>query len=559
MLKKPCLYLMLLAVLVSAPNRLCAAGTKGSSLVDQIVAKVVKRENEFIKRLRTYAPMVETYIQNLDRDAELGTVPKGDSYFLGKLDFSRDLNEKSLMPKPGFASRVLRAVQQVYSVHYIPEGFAHMILVDSTSFDQQHYLFEYVGRNFLGDVRCYVFDVKPNPKVRGGTFLGRIWVEDQDYNVVRFNGTYVPISRSHLRHSSPVHFDSWRQNMGPGLWLPSYVYSEESDLRHFIAKRKLRFKAQTRLWGYNPKQFNAESELTTITVETPSVRDKSEADQDLSPVLSMRAWERQAEDNILQRMERAGLLAPDGEVNKVLETVVTNLQITNKLDIQPEVRCRVLLTSPLESFTVGHAIVLSRGLIDVLPDEASLATMLAHELGHIVLGHRLDTKYAFNDRMLFEDEATFKQLFMRRDAREEADADTKAVELLKNSPYNDKLANAGLFLRAVSSRARQLPSLLRPHLGNRMAKGEMIVRMTELMQSAPELEMKRTDQIAALPLGSRIKLDPWNNTIQLIKAKPVPLLSAREKIPFEVTPILLHLTRQTPAASQSTFSSSRPD
>src|SRR5207244_6109737 len=59
-----------------------------------------------------------------------------------------------------------------------------------------------------------------------------------------------------------------------------------------------------------------------------------------------------------------------------------NLEVTNNLDIQPEVRCRVLLTSTLESFTIGHTIVLSRGLIDVLPDEASLATMVAHELGH---------------------------------------------------------------------------------------------------------------------------------------------------------------------------------
>ena len=88
---------------------------------------------------------------------------------------------------------------------------------------------------------------------------------------------------------------------------------------------------------------------------------------------------------------------------KVLETVVNNLEVTNNLDIEPDMRCRVLMTSTLESFVIGHTIVLSRGLIDVLPDEASLAMIIAHELAHIALGHRLDTKYAFNDRMLFED------------------------------------------------------------------------------------------------------------------------------------------------------------
>jgi hypothetical protein len=45
----------------------------------------------------------------------------------------------------------------------------------------------------------------------------------------------------------------------------------------------------------------------------------------------------------------------------------------------------VLLTTPLESFVVGRTIILSRGLLDVLPDEATLAAVLAHELAHIVL------------------------------------------------------------------------------------------------------------------------------------------------------------------------------
>src|SRR6202011_4696649 len=100
---------------------------------------------------------------------------------------------------------------------------------------------------------------------------------------------------------------------------------------------------------------------------------------------AQRSWDRQSEDNIIDRFQRIGLIAPKGEVDKVLDTVINNLEVTKNIDLDPEVRCRVLLTSTLESFTIGHTIVLSRGLIDVLPDEASLATMLAHELSHIVL------------------------------------------------------------------------------------------------------------------------------------------------------------------------------
>ena len=103
-------------------------------------------------------------------------------------------------------------------------------------------------------------------------------------------------------------------------------------------------------------------------------------------------------------------------MDKVLETVVNNLEVTNNLDIQPEIRCRVLLTSTLESFTIGHTIVFSRGLIDVLPDEASLATMVAHEVSHVVLGHRIDGQYAFFDRLLFDEKDTFRHFGFARTA-----------------------------------------------------------------------------------------------------------------------------------------------
>src|SRR5437660_11266341 len=151
----------------------------------------------------------------------------------------------------------------------------------------------------------------------------------------------------------------------------------------------------------------------------------------------------------MERLERQGLMARRGEVDKVLETVINNLEVTNNLDIQPEVRCRVLMASTLESFTIGHTIVLSRGLVDVLPDEASLAAILAHELGHVVLGHRMDTQFAFFSRVRFDDKDTFKHFDFARTPEEEEAAKQKGIELLKNSPYKDNGKSAQLFLQAV--------------------------------------------------------------------------------------------------------------
>jgi hypothetical protein len=67
--------------------------------------------------------------------------------------------------------------------------------------------------------------------------------------------------------------------------------------------------------------------------------------------------------------------------------------------------------------------------------------------------------------------------------------------------------------------------------------------MSELLTTAPALDNQKTDQVAALPLGGRIKLDPWSNQISLTKTKPIALNSPNEKMPFQVTPFFPHLTR----------------
>ena len=506
-----------------------SAGSSGT--FDQVVDRVVEREHFFVAQMLHMHPLVETYIQNLKNDRDHDVVPTSDEYLLGRLDPSHSTDDRSFRGQSGFGKRFLDR-----------RGFAEMAMLDE-DFQKKDYDITFVRREFLGEVRCLVIDVQPKEHAANGRFLGRIWVEDQDYNIVRLNGTYSP-----QKHNSSLHFDSWRLNLRPGVWLPAYIYSEESD-RKVRTDKTPHFKAQTRLWDYDLQRFAHDNqEFTQIQIDSlQTVRDHSESAQDASPIEAERAWEHQAEENALERLQKIGLLAPPGEVDKVLQTVVNNLIVTNHLTRVPDVRCRVLLTEPLESFTIGHTIVVSRGLLDVLPDEASLAMVLAHELSHIVLGHRFDTNLAFNDRLFFPDEKTFERLDFTRDPLDEEAADQRALNLLANSPYKDKLSNAGLFLAALQTRAPVLKHLIRPHLGNSLAGGKTI-RMSALLNSAPQLEMRRVDQIAALPLGGRVKLDPSSNRVELLKAKPVALLSAREKMPFEVTPFFPYLTRLQAAA-----------
>ena len=535
-MRRSLLSLVVLSTLAAVAASATPATPQGTAkTMDEVVDRIITNENRLNNQISQYQPLVETYIQNLRPDKDLGYTPAGDKYFLGRAQFTKGVELVSLSDSGGKGKKIFTGIGNFFSfaMQYLPDGFLQMIFIDTNGFDKQHYKFDYVRREFLGEVRCLVFDVTPREKAGKGRFLGRIWVEDQDYNVVRFNGAYGGGGHS----SWYFHFDSWRTNVQPGLWLPSFVYSEEKELHYALAK-KLDFKAQTRLWGYNLGHTAQEQELTKILVETP-VTDETKNANDLSPVQAQRSWDRQAEDNVTDRLQRIGLIAPKGEVDKVLETVVNNLEVTNNLDIDPEVRCRVMMTSTLESFTLGHTIVLSRGLIDVLPDEASLATMIAHELGHIVLGHRMDSSYAFFDQLLgVQDKDTFRHFGFARTPDEETAASAKAVELLAKSPYNNQMASAKLFVAAVDTRQKEIPNLISPHLGNRVLVGDL-----KAGTPATPAADKTAKIITALPIGGRVKIDVWNDKLELLKSKPIGNVAEREKMPFEVTPFMPYLTR----------------
>jgi hypothetical protein len=528
------------------------AAAPAPTTMDQVVTLFIEREHGLIKVLSTRTPVVETYLQDLVADPQLGSVPSEDHYFLGRMDMGETVDRKDYLKEQetSMQSRLLGGFHKLYKVQYQPLGFSWMVYADRTDFDREHYDFRYARREFLGDVRCLVFDVTPKPKSGRGRFLGRIWVEDQGFNIVRLNGTY----QSAVHNTFFFHMDSWRLNLIPGYWVPSYIYSEEGDFSAGV-KNKTAFKAQTRIWGYDLKKGGKDDELTQIRVD--SVTDESASTQDASPLQAERVWQQQAEDNVVERLTNAGLLAPEGDLDRILQTVVNNLEVTNNIDLPRPVRTRVLLTAPLETFSVGNTIVISKGLVDVLPDEASLAAVLSHELAHIVLGHNLGSKYAFNDRMLFDDDSTYQNLGFKHIPEEEAAADKKALELLKNSPYAQKLDNVGLFLRALQQRAPQLGALLTTHLGNSLAVNGTITRLSGLATQGPALDNNKLDQIAALPLGGRVKINPWDDKAEMVKASPVAITSARDKMPFEVTPFYPRLIRYgtgvaAPAATPTT-------
>ncbi|HEY1759004.1 MAG TPA: M48 family metalloprotease [Bryobacteraceae bacterium] len=538
----------------SAPVSSLTTGTASSGPVDHLLDQIVERERTFLEGMRGRAPLIETYIQETSSSAGSDGRPDKDHYFLGRFRLGENVAYEKLLertdpaPKPGFKLRGNKAAPMAF----LPRGFAQMTVIDLHDFNRATYAFDFIRREFLGEVRCLVFDIAPLHPGEGGRFTGRVWVEDRDNNVVRFDGTYTqgPTVKGSLPERY-FHFDSWRLNVAPGQWVPAEIYVEEDGAAgasgspsspgtpHPTAEMP-HFKAQSRIWDYNPASANNLAELTSILVDSQSEVKDEVAPQDASPLESQRSWERQAEENILARLEKGGLLAPPGPVDEVLNTVVNNLIVSAGLNV--DAHCRVLLTTPTETFSVGHTIVISRGLIDVLPDETSLALVLAAELAHIALGHPTPTEFAFHNRTMLSDAELLQRFRFARSAPELTEAGKKTIEIMRASPYQ-KTGNAGLFLKALASQGPALQSLLAANLGNQVANADALSRLAEFAASAPALDEDKIEQIAALPLGSRVKLNPWTNRIELVKTRPLALLSPREKMPFEVTPFALYLTR----------------
>jgi hypothetical protein len=160
-----------------------------------------------------------------------------------------------------------------------------------------------------------------------------------------------------------------------------------------------------------------------------------------------------------------------------------------------------------------------------------------------MMGHHIDTRYAFNDRLMFPDQATFQRIDMNHSDRDQVEAAKEAMKYLSNSMYKDKMANAGLYYAQLVDREKAIKGLNTPKLGDSMLKPDGTAWMADLQKMAPKLNWDDLNQSAALPLGSWIKTDPWDDKEHMLNAKRYAPMNARDKMPFEVTPLFFRLQR----------------
>lgn len=534
-------------------------GRKLTPAQNALVDKAIVREKEVIKVVKERAPLVETYIQNMKPDPVLLQVPESDEHHLARVDFGKVINDDIYKDNKGnfeakkgklsFFKNSLGALGSINSslrLTFHESGFVQMILMDSKDFDRQHYTFTFIRNDFLGNIPTAVFDVQPiSGKREYGRFFGRIWVETREGNVVRFNGDFAG-SIDTMKEF--YHFDSWRTNVQPSLWLPTSFYVEESDPRS--PESTLKFKAINYVWGYVLKVPANNAENTSLDVV--NAQDVSQDAPDVSPLGAQREWVQQAEDNVIERLFQAGLLDAPSDFDKTLEALANNILVYNNIQTSRPIRVRTLLTEPLESLAVGNTIILSKSLIDTTAVMSSdgaqqmgnLNAILAFQIAHIILGHRLDTKYAFSDRLLFPSTSVFERIPMHHTDKDNEEASKKALELLSAKELAGGQQYFGLYLQQLQTRLKQLPALNTPMIGDALIKSDKDTTfwMSAMVPKGIKLDVKDLKQQAAMPLASFLRFDPWTDQVIQMHYSLEPILNPRDKMPFEVEPVYLKLT-----------------
>jgi hypothetical protein len=213
----------------------------------------------------------------------------------------------------------------------------------------------------------------------------------------------------------------------------------------------------------------------------------------------------------------------------VLNDIVNNIEVTNNLDV--DFKCRVSTVGTFELFTIGNMIVVSKGLIDVMQDEGTLAAILAQGIADGLVPNPLLDQYGFSDFARVDPIEAMRRYSFKEKPEDVKAANAKALKMLSNSPYKDQLGPAALFLKQLQLESKSLTALISPNLGN------CFYLASDLAKSSPELQVKRLDQVPATAIGGRIRMNPWDDSMELMKAENVALRSTREKMPFAVTPL----------------------
>ena len=189
--------------------------------VDQLIQRFTAKEKQWKQLRQQYTFQQSVKVQTLD-----GEEVRGEYRQVAEISYQNGKPMKKVVfgPQP--------------SIDMSPEDLQDVESRASFTISTDElpeYTLTYVGQQKVDELHCYVFDVKPKQIEKNHRyFQGRIWVDDQDFQIVKNTGKSVPDirikKRKRMEENLFPEFSTWRQYID-GYWFPTF--SKADDTLHF--------------------------------------------------------------------------------------------------------------------------------------------------------------------------------------------------------------------------------------------------------------------------------------------------------------------------------------
>jgi hypothetical protein len=236
---KGLMFIAVMLLVVFFPvSEVLAQGSVGSSAqpspaeIERIIKGFTEKETQFRQALNQYAFRRDALIQSLGQGGQV----TGEYHRVSLLTFDDQGNrfEKiSFFPMPSFAGVTQEDLDDLGGI----QPFA----LEPSKIDR--YNIRYVGKEKIDELDLYVFDVTPKvipdpKKSKERLFTGRVWVEDQDLQIVKTLGKGVPETK---RNKFP-NVETYREQIDGRFWFPTYSYADEELIFEDVGSLHIRMK-----------------------------------------------------------------------------------------------------------------------------------------------------------------------------------------------------------------------------------------------------------------------------------------------------------------------------
>ena len=234
---------------------------------DRILKAFTAKESEFRQALNQYSFKRDAILQSIGMGGQVTGEYHRVSYFT--FDDQGNRYEKiSFFPMPSFGAVTQEDLDDLGGI----QPFA----LEPSKISK--YDFKYVGKEKIDELSLYVFDVTPKvipdpKKSKERLFVGRVWVDDQDLQIVKTKGKGVPETKI---NKFPV-VETYREQFGGRFWFPTYSYADEELL--FENGEPLHVRMKVRYSDFAP----AHADVKIIEIDDPEAQKKETKPPATSP------------------------------------------------------------------------------------------------------------------------------------------------------------------------------------------------------------------------------------------------------------------------------------